>query len=135
MASEVDRVMGQLDQFAERVITKLTLDITANLKEATPVDTGWARANWVARIGAPLVETQTPGERTTAAARGREADSQASLAVVLSSYRLEGGAVYISNNVPYISRLNSGSSRKAPAGFVQRAIEKGVTTDLLSLRT
>ena len=48
----------------------------------------------------------------------------------LASYRLEGGNIFISNNVPYILALNDGTSRQSPAGFVQNAIQKAVRVDI-----
>jgi formaldehyde-activating enzyme involved in methanogenesis len=42
----------------------------------------------------------------------------------------------VSNNVPYINRLNEGHSAQAPAGFVQQAVAKAVadtTRDLAQL--
>ena len=48
---QVTAIVRGLDRFAERVIVKITLDVTANLIEANPVDTGWSRANWVPSVG------------------------------------------------------------------------------------
>ena len=53
--AQVRAVIRSLERLSERVITKITLDVTANLIESTPVDTGWARANWVPQIGAPFI--------------------------------------------------------------------------------
>lgn len=136
MASRRVRVVVEsLERFVEQIITKIALDIVANLTRApsqggTPVDTGWARANWVPRIGAPF--TGTTGTREAAEAGNvSSADQQAGVAeLVAQTYRLEKGRVYVSNNVPYILRLNEGSSQQAPAGFVQAAIRKAVTVDL-----
>ena len=47
---------------------------------------------------------------------------------IASSYRIEQGNVYISNNVSYIVLLNEGSSAQAPAAFVQMAIGRALTT-------
>ena len=33
--------------------------------------------------------------------------------------------ILISNNLPYINALNDGSSKQAPAGFVDSALSKG----------
>ncbi len=33
-----------------------------------------------------------------------------------------GQKIYITNNLPYIRRLNDGYSKQAPAGFVERAV-------------
>jgi len=129
-------VVNSLEDFLDQLIKKITLDITANLRRAaseggTPVDTGWARANWVPRIGEAF--SGTAGSREAAEAGSiNEGIGQSGVASVATSYKTERGPVHITNNVPYILRLNEGSSRQAPAGFVQAAIVKAITFDLLS---
>ena len=115
--------MRGLDRLAAQVIRKLALDVTANLKRAaseggTPVDTGWARNNWLAAVATPPVGPIGSREDVPTFDPGA--------AAVLAYRSPAQGKVYISNNVPYIGRLNAGSSKKAPAGFVQRAIAGAV---------
>lgn len=115
-------VVESLEGFTEKLIKRLALNVTANLVEDTPVDTGWARANWVPQIGAPR---STPsGTRPTDGGRASTADQAAGQASVLG-YKL-GPKIHISNNVPYIKKLNAGSSSQAPAAFVQAAILRAV---------
>jgi len=116
-----------MEQVTEQVIKKLTLDVVANLRRAaseggTPVKTGWARANWMANVGGST-EGVNGDPNAVAAAEGAQ---QAALGSVLA-YKLAGGPVFITNNVPYILKLNEGSSKQAAAGFVQRAIQEAVT--------
>lgn len=134
MVDQVTKVINQLERFTERLIVKITLDVTANLIEVTPVNTGWARANWVASIGRAVVEDLSTIEPSSQAAGGASQRQSASLASVASAYRLQAGAVFVSNNVPYISDLNDGTSQQQPAGFVQRAVAKAVTRDILGIR-
>lgn len=94
------------------------------------MDTGWSRANWVPAIGAPLLTDLSGIEPSVAGASSAGAKQQSALAGVASGYRLGRGSVFVSNNVSYIVRLNDGSSRQAPSGFVQRAIAKTVTQDI-----
>ena len=125
--NQIDMVMSALTEVTEKVIKKITLDTHANLIAATPVDLGWARANWIPAIGTPVTSpTGTPGGYSQSA-------QLAGIASVATSYTLPRGKVFISNNVKYITKLNEGSSRQAPAGFVQNAISKAVTIDLKSL--
>ncbi len=35
-----------------------------------------------------------------------------------------GKEIFISNNVPYIGRLNNGHSAQAPSGFVEMAVRR-----------
>lgn len=135
MVDQVVRVIGQLEKFTERLIVKITLDITANLIENTPVDTGWARANWVPTIGRPDVQNLSNIEPTAQLAAGQATKQQVSLGGVASSYKLRAGAIFISNNVPYITFLNQGTSKQQPSGFVQRAISKALTSDIKSIKS
>ncbi|MFO7482451.1 hypothetical protein [Oceanibaculum nanhaiense] len=63
---------------------RLAASLLAELRAATPVETGRAREGW------HLTETG------------------------------------IRNDVPYVGRLNAGSSRQAPAGFVEAAIDRAL---------
>tara|TARA_R110002153_G_scaffold54447_6_gene151682 strand:- start:1158 stop:1568 length:411 start_codon:yes stop_codon:yes gene_type:complete len=124
---QIQIIINALDGVAEQIIKSVVLDVVANLVKApseggTPVRTGWARANWIPRIGGPSTEAVGDEEAVGLA----KAAQQIGLGSVLS-YKLASGPVYISNNVPYILRLNEGSSNQAPAGFVQRAITLAAT--------
>lgn len=125
--SQVDDIMAELTRAVEDVVVRLSTNTTAELIERTPVDTGWARANWVPAIGQPFDENQ---EAISRAAREAAVPSQGArqetATAGLLRYRLRRGSVFISNNVPYIVALNEGSSDQAPAGFVQDAIQAGV---------
>ncbi len=126
---QIRAIVRGMNGIAERVIRKVTLDVTANLIETTPVDTGWARANWVPSISAPFIASLANAQRTPAdvsSAVGQQGEGKAKV----FGYKLHMGKVFVTNNVPYIIDLNLGSSRQAPAAFVQRAIAKAVTLDI-----
>jgi hypothetical protein len=127
-------VIAGLNRFVEQIIKKLVLDIVANLQAApseggTPVLTGWARANWVPNIGSAL--DQTAGTRAQAEAGQLSGASAAGVAQVVTEYKLARGPVHITNNVPYILKLDAGSSKQAPAGFIRRGIIKAIRVDLV----
>lgn len=119
-------VLGALADFTERQMVKLDLDINANLIEVTPVDTGWARANWIPSIGQPSQLDGDLSDPDSGNVRDRAGKQAAGTAKVATEYTLEKGNLYTSNNVPYVPALNNGSSQKAPAGFVQASILKGL---------
>lgn len=77
----------------------------------TPIDAGFARANWDGGVGAIPANppAATPG---AAAARARAA-------VVTAR---AGDVVYLSNTARYIRRLEFGWSRQAPGGFIRLAL-------------
>lgn len=122
MAGEARRVSRELRQFVARAVARVATNVTARLIKETPVDTGWARANWIPAVGAPVdAPAGTPGDASSA-----QGAQQAGLNALAGYTDLSQGQITISNNVPYIQRLNDGSSQQAPAGFVEQAIEDGI---------
>lgn len=111
--SDAQAVGDALRQLVEGAAKALIIEVTANLIEACPVDTGHARANFVPAVGAPHV-----GEDGGSA--------QAAGFAVVAGWKLGDGPLSISNNVPYIGRLIGGSSSQAPAGWDLVAIDKAV---------
>ena len=116
-------VIESLEGFTEKLVSRLALNITALLISDTPVDTGWARANWVPSVGSP--RERTAGTREAAEDGRIDLGPQTTGQLEVSTYKL-GSDVFISNNVPYIGRLNAGSSSQAPAAFIQSAILRGI---------
>lgn len=79
---------------------------------------GRARGNWQVGVG-----IEKGGETGQVDASGSNVISNARATLV--GYQL-GQRVIINNNVPYIVRLNSGSSTQAPSGFVEKAVQAAV---------
>ncbi len=126
--------MADLGQFAKNIkrraraievnagigVTRVMIAVAQTVVLATPVDTGRARANWIASLGSPVripTNDEDPSGQETIAvattiAKARKASS--------------GVPIFLANNVDYITKLNSGSSAQAPAGFVQTAVAQGV---------
>lgn len=129
MATQLEQVSIDLKNLSSDVIKEITTDLTANLVEVSPVDTGWMRANWVPSIGTPLELNQPGVKQTSSQVSLRETNQQAGIISILTDYTLERGDTFVSNNVPYVQVLNGGHSKQEPAGFVERAVEKAITTD------
>lgn len=91
--------------------TALVLD--RELVIATPVDTGRARSNWIVSVESPSDEIKE--DYSPNYAPGPEEESIIGRAV-------PGQSIFVTNNLPYIKRLNEGYSAQAPAGFVESAI-------------
>lgn len=117
---ESTRVVGLLEKATTRTVRRVVLQITSNLVETTPVLSGWARSNWIPSIKLPRTE---PVGSKVAIDKGARSRGEASIA---TSYNISDGPAWITNNVPYIERLDEGESAKAPAGFVEDAIQRAV---------
>ena len=107
-----------VDKFARSIkadvvtLTKLlSLKIFAGVVRKTPVDQGVARAGWVIGVGAPAAPAGTGGGSL---------DSVLSRSTRIANISSKAGypVVYISNYVPYIFRLEEGSSSQSPNGMV-----------------
>jgi HK97 gp10 family phage protein len=121
--NEFSRRMGTLatgvSENADKLVKKVAMAIDQAVVMATPVDTGRARANWIASLDVAsstvTQNTDKGGAQAIAAARatinGYDGDTNAE--------------VHITNNLEYIGFLNDGSSAQAPSGFVRTAIKAG----------
>lgn len=89
---------------------KIALQALRGVVLRTPVDTGRARGAWLVGEGAAVEDAPDTKDKTGAAAIS--AGTRAILAA--EPY----GAIHISNNLPYILKLEDGSSQQAPAGMV-----------------
>lgn len=125
---DIKRVKLDVRESTTKEIVALALEIHGELvdnpPEGTPIDTGWASANWWPAVGSPA--TGNTGQAGEGSVSGREAQRATGVTQVLS-YQLGQGSIYITNNVPYIDRLNNGWSQQSPAGFVDKAVQVAVT--------
>jgi hypothetical protein len=122
-ASDFERRLGRLAtraaKNADTIVRKAAMAIDSTVVMATPVDTGRARANWIASLNVPVEAATDEADKS-----GGKAMAQA--AGVIAGYdRDKDAEIHITNNLPYIGSLNEGSSFQAPANFVQTAVRQG----------
>ncbi len=127
---QISFIIADLDLFTRGEMIALALNINANLREnpplGTPVDTGWARANWVPSVGEPRYLDADTRDPTPAQIATRGAVADKGVNDVLA-WTPDKGALFSTNSVPYIGALNAGHSpQQAQPGFVGRAIERAV---------
>ncbi len=92
--------------------------IHAQLVLSTPVDKGVARSNWFFSLNVP--------SRASNAELTDPEDSRRTLPQKVD----ERSTLFITNNLPYILRLEQGHSQQAPNGFVKRSIRNARTNFL-----
>lgn len=117
-------VLGRIvTEGADALTRKVALAADQAIVSGTPVDTGRARSNWIVALDGPssaVIDAYTPGEAgSTAGSNTHAALDQG--AGVIRNYRM-GQEIHITNNLPYIQRLNDGYSAQAPANFVEQAV-------------
>jgi hypothetical protein len=111
MAREIK--VGDIGNYAEQQFEKLlrvaVLETDSRLKQASPVDTGRFRVSW--QVG----ENAAPGGEKPAGTYSGTPQ------IDRIGYREEklGNIYSVHNNLPYAEPLANGSSKQAPAGWVQ----------------
>jgi len=131
----VANVVAELRAYAAQQCVELALAIHHELVVATPVDTGWARDNWIISVGtrAPAIRVRDKGgrfishrqARATGARAGR-GSPQVQAMGLLASYRLEHGPIMVDNRVDYLVYLAEGSSPQADHGWIEEAIGRAL---------
>jgi hypothetical protein len=104
---------------SDNLVADVVLAIDQAVVLATPVRTGRARANWRVSLEEMNNETRpTPDSPEQGAAQALVEGEQ-----VVKKYRQgdDKKVVHITNSLPYIGKLNAGSSKQAPANFVHTA--------------
>ena len=115
MQIRAEQVLDMSENWLQAVVSR----VGRNLVSDTPVKTGRARGNWLASIGVPRGDRIMSGTSSEADAFNR------SIAPILSLIKPDD-VVYIANNLWYIEDLNAGKSPQAAAGFVGRAVARGI---------
>lgn len=116
-----DALQAKLLALVERAAKALILEVNRELRRSgtgTPVDTGHARAAWIPAVGAPTLVEPVGADGSLASAGTAQ----------VMAFKLGQGMLYISNVVPYVKRLNQGSSKQAPALFIEACIARAVAT-------
>lgn len=120
-------IANTVSENADQLTRKVALAVDATVVMATPVDTGRARSNWQVALDAPasgVIDAYSPGtEQSTAGPNARAALDQGK--DVIGQYR-KGNEIHITNNLPYIGKLNEGHSAQAGANFVEKAVHVGI---------
>ncbi len=116
-----ERSLSILDDLEEEVneeVRKVALNLLNGLTLRTPVDSGRARGNWFV---SPSERSNRTIDEFRRAAQART-EGTATINSVISQRGLP--TITISNNLPYIEKLNEGSSLQAPRMFVELEIQR-----------
>lgn len=115
----LNRVADRLTDNVVRLMTEIIISIGTAVVILTPVDTGFARANWRPSLNSPATSPISFLDPTGSATIAR-------IETVARRFRI-GDQAFLTNRAPYIGRLNEGSSPQRAAGFVQLAVIEGIT--------
>lgn len=100
---------------------KLVFEALTRLVQKTPVDTGRARANWQVTIGrAAKGVVQDTDAQSNLGGGSKTTDKGIAALSALKPHQV----VFITNNVPYIRRLEDGHSKQAPQGMLRLTVQE-----------
>ena len=106
------KTAGKMDQVGRKV----ALELFKRIIYKTPVDSGRARGNRQVAIGSVPSGTIEIDDK--------EGGATMSAATAASAGFNAGDTIYLTNNLPYIRRLEEGSSQQAPAGMVALTVQE-----------
>ena len=95
---------------------KVGLELFKRVIYKTPVDKGPARGSWQVTIGAPAAGTVEFSDKNGSATMSRATAAAAGFKA--------GDTIYLTSNLPYIRKLEEGSSQQAPAGMVALTVQE-----------
>lgn len=129
LANRMQKLKERIPQAASDLASSVARVVQKDLVTVTPVDESTALSNWVLTTEEPFalqLDAYVPGQQGST----REESGQLALAQGEQQLALKkpGDPIYITNNLPYIRRLNEGYSDQEPAGFVERAALLGRKT-------
>lgn len=114
-ARQIESFALKVNTATEKVIRAVVIELFSSVIADTPVDTGRARGNWQTRVNTPATDEinrlDPSGFKSMAEARA-------------ANFKL-GDVVYLTNNLPYINRLEfEGHSKQAPNGMVRKNVAR-----------
>lgn len=114
-ASDMEAYAKKAGASLEETSRAIVLELFGSVIKDTPVDTGRAKGNWQTTIGAPASGTVD---------RLGESEAIAEVSQQTASFGA-GKVIYLSNNLPYIYRLEyDGWSQQAPGGMLRKNIAR-----------
>lgn len=125
LAVRLESIADAVPAAVADLTNEIVLEAVAYLTDETPVDTSRALSNWQVSLGRPFMYDIGPyAEGIWGSTKAVSREQAIATARYLLSMRKPGQTVFISNNVPYIRRLNSGWSKQHAGGFVEMAVAR-----------
>lgn len=107
-----DRNMDKIDQISKKIM----IDLDNKVVVRTPVDTGRARGNWIPSVGAATFTVTEVNDKS----------GQLSISASISAHMAAGklAPMFLTNNLPYIQKLENGHSQQAPMGMAKLSVQE-----------
>lgn len=123
LATRMNHRADTLAKVASDIKKQFARTLVEELIYETPIDTSQALSNWTIGIDTSpnsFIAAHSPGMwGSTFVASSSQAISLAHALIATAGTRQ---SIWIANNTPYIIDLNNGSSRQAPAMYIEKTI-------------
>ena len=114
--SDWKKIEQKIDRTLNQGIRATLFEVSTAIIKDTPADTGRARGNWQASVGRGATGVVSVVDRRSGEAKAiADVDQTVRVAV--------GDLYYLTNNLPYIERLEYGWSKQAPGGMVRKNLQ------------
>lgn len=97
------------------IVRALAFEIHDRVIDRTPVDSGRARASWNISINTPVLTVAPEPKKKS---KRSALETARTVRAALPAFDAFSDTVWLTNAVPYILRLEHGSSKQAPVGMV-----------------
>lgn len=116
------KIADEIEDNTTDIIRGTAIVVDQVVVTTTPIDKGRARSGWNVGIGSePTFVPPAPPSSPEAGEAGALSQGQSEI----GRWRVGSPAIYISNGLPYIRRLNEGYSAQALEGMTDQAIMAG----------
>ena len=112
----VDAAIEQIKADISKIVREFGITLFQGLVSITPIDTGYARGNWLIDFGRENLRTVGSRDSPPGAPTGGQ----------VATWRIDSGSLVFHNSVEYITELDRGSSGQAPQGMVDPAIAAAI---------
>jgi hypothetical protein len=113
--ADISRFIGKTEKSAEQAVRVICMELFSKVVLKSPVDSGRFRGNWFPSINYVSNEITESFDKTGTATikRGKS---------IIWQYKLGDAAIYLTNNLPYAYRLETGYSKQAPSGMARLSV-------------
>ncbi len=122
LSSRLGILAKKIESNATDIVRGAANTVNTTVVVTTPVDTGLARSAWITKIGSEptFVPKEPPSNPSLGATIALRQGSEE-----IKGWKAGDPDIYISNGLPYIQKLEDGSSRQAPQGMISQALVAG----------
>ena len=111
-------IFDDISAEVNREARAIGINLLNGLVMLTPVDTGRAKGNWFVGLNKSVRTIEEDRRQSAALSEG--------LNVIGGAKSIKYPEIVLSNNLPYIEPLNTGTSDQAPSMFIETEIDRVV---------